>query len=272
MSEDAPAYGSIGASYVERYRALLERMVAQSTEDLDHMAFERASAQHVVLACLYATILQSTKECMLLLTQPTITAPAVIRTIVEAYADFCALIKDPDHVQRMLSTYYGEQKRHLKSMIDNPNNPYHGDVARHIDPVARLADVKALLTEAKGRGHEPMTNADRFRWADQKDIHQVYYWLVCLPSHNSITSLESRHVENHADGRYDLVAVKENTPEQLCGYYDALAGIVADAGQRLHEFLSTTVAPGYAERKEELRRLRVEQFPESGAAGKETPT
>jgi len=58
---------------------------------------ERENGQHLGLACLYATIVQSTRECLLLMSEPTVTLPVVLRSILGAYADQRALIRDPDH-------------------------------------------------------------------------------------------------------------------------------------------------------------------------------
>ena len=47
----------------KRYHQLLIRPVNRSSEDLRLLRFEKANMQHITVACLYATIVQSIREC-----------------------------------------------------------------------------------------------------------------------------------------------------------------------------------------------------------------
>lgn len=133
----------------QRFHQLLTRAVKRSSLDLGLIAFQKQNGQHLVLACLYTTIVQSTRECLTLMSEPTITLPVVVRSIVEAYADLRATVKDADHGQRMVATFEGEKRRHLQSMIRSSGNPYHQDVAQHLDPNVELLKVDAEINRLR---------------------------------------------------------------------------------------------------------------------------
>lgn len=149
----------------ERYHAALTRVVDRLSTDLGLIAFRKQNGQQVVLACLYSTILQSTRECLMLMSKPTLTLPSVLRTITEAYADLRALIIDGDHAQRMIATFLAGKRRNLRSMISSTDNPFHRDVAQHLDPTIELPKVEQKLMDLEALGHRPMSNRDRFERA-----------------------------------------------------------------------------------------------------------
>jgi hypothetical protein len=255
---------------VPKHIDLLQRMINRAMLDLPLLNFKTENAQHIALACLYCTILQSVKECCSLLAQPTITAPAVIRTIVESHADLCALIRDEHYVERMLATFYREKKRHLTSMLSSPNNPYHADVATKIDPSVELKKVNAELADLKGRYYSPMRTEDRFEFAGLGDIYGSYYWQLCLDSHNSAIALETRHVVRNGE-KFELVAVKPNSASDVWGYLDVMTALLLDSSIKLHQFLKSAVADAYLKGHQELTALRVLAYPEETTKGNPQP-
>jgi hypothetical protein len=222
----------------KNFHELLSRTVDRLSRDLGLVVFRKQNGQHLILACLYSTIMQSSRECLLLMMQPTITLPSVLRSVVEAYADLRAMIIDVDHGQRIIATFEKEKRRHLRSMINSTDNPYHLDVAQHIDPRIELAKVDAELARLTALGHRPMDNKSRFEWAGLVAEYESYYWLLCLEGHNSVTALEARHVIRKENGDYELIATKDaNSPEEICRWCDALSRILIDATMRLYGFL-----------------------------------
>lgn len=246
---------------IPRHADALNRLINRAMLDLGALNFSTDSAQHIALACLYSTILQSVKECCSLLGQPTITAPAVIRMIVESHADFCALIADSHYVERMLATFYNEKKRHLTGILNTPSNPYHADVAKKIDPTAELEKVNKELAELAARGYGPMRIEDRFGFGGLSDIYRSFYWQRCLDGHNSAIVLDQRHIVLNG-GKIEMVLVKPNSASDIWGYLDVLAALLLDSSIKLHQFLNTTVADAYLKSREELESLRASAFPE----------
>lgn len=262
MSAERPVDPKVS---VPKHFEFLTRLIDRATLDLGALQFKTKNKQHIALACLYFTILQSVTECVTLLNKPTITAPAVIRTILESYADLCALVKNKRHVERMLATFYREKKRHLTSILNSPDNPYHRDVATKIDATAELSKVTAELAKLKSRSHCPMLAEERFEFAGLTNIYRTFYWQLCLESHNTIGVLELRHIVQHGD-KLELVLVKPNSAEDVWGYIDVLAAFLLDSSVRLYRFLRSAVAVEYRKAWKELRALRVLAYPEERRA------
>jgi hypothetical protein len=276
MSEDPTHYDATGGRAgtpaerppnpkvsVGKHFEFLARLIDRATLDLTALSFRTDKTQHLALACLYSTILQSVTECVTLLSKPTITVPAVIRTIVESYADLCALVKDKRHANRMLATFCKEKKRHLTSMLNSPDNVYHKDVATKINATVELRKVMSQLAKLKTRKHLPMLTEHRFQFAGLDDIYRTYYWQLCLEGHNSLRVLEERHIVQTGD-RLNLVLVKPNSAEDLWGWIDCLAAFLLDASVKLHKFLRSGAAKEYRKAWKELRSLRVLAYPEEG--------
>jgi hypothetical protein len=221
----------------KRFHQLLTGTVNRLSQDVGVIVFQKRNGQHFVLACLYATIIQSTRECLNLMSEPTITLPTILRSILEAYADLRAILKDADHGQRILATFHAEKRRHLKGMIASSGNPYHQVITQQLDPHIELPKVEAEIKRLEELGHHPMFNRQRFEWAELENEYESLYWLLCLEGHNSVTALESRHVIKLSGGDYDLIAVKENSVEDVCRWCDALFRLLIDATVRLYGFL-----------------------------------
>jgi hypothetical protein len=243
----------------ERYHQLLIRVVDRASLGLGSIAFNKEEAQHLALACLYATLVQSTRECLLLISEPTVTLPAVLRSILEAFADLRALIKDPAHGERMVATFEHEKKRLLKNMLMSSSNPYHEGLLQKIDASAELQKVEAEITRLRLLGYKQMSNRERFEWADLEHEFESIYWLLCLDSHNSLSAIERRHLIWEGED-YELIAAKENHVEQICKWCDVLARILVDATIRLYGLLGISRVGGFEEDLSDLARIRAELF------------
>lgn len=245
----------------KRFHELLARTIDRLSQDLGLLVFQKQNGQHLIVACLYSTIIQSTRESLWLMAQPTITLPSILRSVVEAYADLRATIIDVDHGQRIIATFEAEKRRHLRSMINSSDNPYHNDAAQHIDPHSELTKVEAEIGRLKALGHSPMNNRDRFQWAGLVSEYESYYWLLCLEGHNSVSALEARHVIRKVSGDYELIAAKEyNSPEEICRWSDALARILIDATVRLYGFLGIRRLGACEEDLRNIQRIVNELF------------
>jgi uncharacterized protein DUF5677 len=216
-----------------RYREFLKITLAQAVRELSSLQFDRKQIQHLVLSTLYPTILQSVGECYALLEHPTVTAPGILRSILESYADLCAVILDVRYPERMLATFYKQMIHHADGMMRFPANPYHAALA--IDPAKEKADYAARLKELTDFGSKPLKIQERFKAADLMNLYRSIYWRLCLEGHNNVVALEARHVMLRA-GSYELVIHRPNTPEQLVVYYSTLADIVIGSARLTHNF------------------------------------
>jgi len=86
---------------VAHYKPMLDAVMADAKADLQHLKIDK---QAFVLASVYLTILHSCVEAAMLLRESTITVGAVIRSVVESFADLSALAKNAKYARRMLAT------------------------------------------------------------------------------------------------------------------------------------------------------------------------
>jgi hypothetical protein len=178
--------------------------------------------------------------------------------MLESFGDLCAVVKDPKYPERMLATFYAAKVRHLSNMIAFPHNVYHADLTKNarFDPSAELQQVKAELRAITDRQQLPLSNKDRLIAGGLQEEHQSLYWQLSLDSHYSIQALEERHIEQEGDGSFGIVLCKENSKADLARYYDAIIGVLLDAGIKVHRFMGTPVVSRFEQLHEKLRVFR----------------
>jgi hypothetical protein len=226
-----------------------------ATTDMRHVKFNKDLSPHVTIACIYATIIQSARECSRLLSAPTITVGGTLRGIIESWSDLSAVIKDGGYVNRMLATFLFEKQRYIKSMLKSPNNPFFVEMIKHIDPSVEKAKVMAELTALESAGYKPLTNAGRLKAGDITDIHEGFYWQLCLHSHNNAGALEIRHIVR-TGGEFEVMLCNPNSTIELVNYFDPLIVILFDSTIKVHSFFKTGIAPKYEGRRKEFDTFR----------------
>jgi hypothetical protein len=238
---------------IEEYRRLVAEVLDDSLRDMRVMLFDKEDAQHSCLATIYATIVQSAHDCMIVLSQPSVTAiGGMLRSIVESYADLCATINDRDYVKRLLATFYQEKLRLVGNMRRSPTNAFHEDLAKHFDTDAEQEKVSAELTAL---GVQPLRIHERFAAGGLQEIYESLYWQLCLQGHNNVAALQGRHIRGTSD-KYQLVLFQENRPSELAMYFDVLLAVLTDCAIRVHGFLDTKIQSGYEKRVLALRKFR----------------
>jgi Family of unknown function (DUF5677) len=247
---------------IAEYRAFLSKMIEESMADMGLLHFSLDSAQHLAVACMYASVVQTVRECQRLLSEPSISAPTILRSLMECHADLLATINDKHHVDRLLATFYFEKLRHVNSMLQHPANPFHADMARYIDPNAEKSQITADLAKIESHGYKRLRMEDRFSAAGLLDVYQSAYWQLCLYGHNTVPVLEERHMVKGQDNPelLELVLYKENSPSELARRLDMLSGLLLNCGFKVHTFLNTNSADTYQQRISRLGELRTKVF------------
>lgn len=220
------------------------------------MRFDKGNSQHLAAICLYATIFQSIGECYRLMDQPTVTVPGTMRSILESYADLCAVIQDREYPKKMLATLHKEQKRHLEDVIKEPQNPFHAKVATKIDPKEKLAEATNALDKLREKGHLPMRVEDRFKAARLTDLYRTIYWELSLHGHNNLAALEARHIRRTGRDQFEIDVFAANSAHQMGTSYDALIAMLADCSRRLYQLLDFAPPTEFTQRVEEFERFR----------------
>ena len=244
-------------AHIQHLREMLTDAITASTQDMHHMRFTKEDLQHQAVVTIYATIVQSCRECVTVLAQPSVAAGGMIRSVVESYADLCAAIRDPGYVENMHATLFFETLRLLRNMVRTPDNPFHGDLSTKIDVAGLSAKIKDKLAFLKNRDRKPLKNFQRFERGGLQDIYESMYWNLCQAGHNSIGALERRHIVRR-DGDLLVVPLQRNSNTELALFFDALTATLLDCSYRVHTFLNTKLAHNYIASMEELNAFRAE--------------
>ena len=239
---------------VEHRRRLLTAL-DECRGDMTRMSFTQGDPQHLVIAGLYATIIQSVSECTTLMQQPTIMLPGMLRSLLEATADYYAVIESDDYRQRMLATFEYQKQLYYEGMIKNKANPMHQDMAMQLDPAVELAATNATLKEYEDAGFYPLRIWERFKAAGLSDIYQSFYWNLCLEGHNNVAIIQQRHIEVHGKD-IAVIPLKENSLEEMIIYMQLLTAILLEGTGKIHRFLGTTLSSYYERRFAEYNEFR----------------
>jgi hypothetical protein len=243
---------------IEQYRQLVVDALATSNADLAQIPFNREDPQQLAVAVIYATIIEAGVECALLFQQSVATsAPTVLRSMLESFADLCATIKDRRYLERMLVTFDHERSRLLKDMLRSPGNPFHVEMSKSMDAKKELADLEADIKRFADRKIRPLSQRDRFECAGQPELIGSVYWQLCLEAHNNISKLEARHIIQ-TDTDFELVIFAERRRGQILMYIDTLLGILLDSARRVHSFLKSEISAKYQAKMEGLQTFRAE--------------
>ena len=223
-----------------QYREHLRSLVTCAVKTLPQVRFNKHAPQHFIAICLYGTILQAPSDCYRLLQEPTVLVAGALRSILESYVDLVAIIRDHNHAKRMLATFHDEQRKHLEDMIRAPENPFHVDVAQHIDPAEKLKEIGAELDSLRAQGHHPLSVYDRFAQAGLIELYRTAYWQLCLQAHNNIIALERRHIRRVGED-FEIDVFGENSDDETCMYCDTLGGILVQSTRKLFTLVDFSI-------------------------------
>jgi hypothetical protein len=140
----------------------------------------------------------------------------------------------------MLATFHDEQRKHLEDMIRAPENPFHVDVAQHIDPAEKLKEIGAELDSLRVQGHHPLSVYDRFAQAGLIELYRKAYWQLCLQAHNNIIALERRHIRRVGED-FEIDVFGENSDDETCMYCDPLGGILIQSTRKLFTLVDFSI-------------------------------
>jgi hypothetical protein len=223
-----------------QYREHLRNLVKCALNTFPLVRFNKHDPQHFIAICLYGTILQSASDCYRLMQEPTVLVAGALRSILESYVDLVAIIGDRDYAKRMLATFHDEQRKHLEDMIRAPDNPFHADVAKHLDPAEKLREVGAELHALREQGHHPLSVYDRFARAGLIELYRTAYWQLCLQAHNNIVALERRHIRRVGKD-FEIDVFSENSDDETCMYCDTLGGILVQSTRKLYQLVEFSI-------------------------------
>ena len=208
-------------------------------EDIGLLRFDKRNPQQLYAVCTYATIIEIAFGCFALVEKRKLTAlPTLLRSLLEAYVDFCGCLADAHYFKSMYASFLSEKLRLVKRAKDHPENPFLKRHMQEVDLEAAQNSLENKIESLTGMGHKSLGALDRFSRAGLAHEYQSMYWLLCLHSHNNVSALEDRHLEKEGDD-YNVVLFKEDNSEDLIRYFDALGAILIDSSSKLNGLLRT---------------------------------
>jgi hypothetical protein len=87
------------------YRRRLAQVMEASKRDLPNIKYDAQDAQQLGVAVIYATIIEIAEDCAVLLHRERSTSvPAILRSLIESYADLCSVLPPVGHFPRRTGT------------------------------------------------------------------------------------------------------------------------------------------------------------------------
>jgi hypothetical protein len=249
-------------AHIDEYRMRLADVIAASQAELPHLAFDKSNSQHLVIVCIYATLVQSASEIATVLERPTVTAGGMVRSFMEAWADLDAALKDAAYVERMKATLEEQKLKHFESIVKVPKNPFHQRMSKEINIGEATKKTKEALKQYIDRGHRPLKIRQRFEAADLMEMYHGVYWHLCLQGHNNISALQQRHILKK-DGDYFVLPCPENSTIELIYYFDPLTAVLIDSATKVHAFFKSGRARVWSRRFDEFNGFRQKVYEES---------
>lgn len=185
-----------------RLHSLLRSALEDAILDLQETRFDRQNPAQFYAVCAYASVLEMASGCEVLLSTGRSTSlPILIRALLEQYGDLRAGIKDPDYWRSLYASFLKERLRLLRNTERASDNEYLAPLAAAVDSGQEADAICAELGDLERDGRIPLDAASRFKAADLEGEYRSMYWLLCLHGHNSLSSLEDRHVGADRWGR-----------------------------------------------------------------------
>jgi hypothetical protein len=192
---------------------------------------------------------------VLLDSRQTTALPILLRSFLEAYADFRAIVEDSGYFKNMNASFLREKMRLLKSADQNQQNPYLAELVQAQNISKEQADLDAAMAMYRKDDRGPLDNWQRFERGKLQYEYQSIYWLLCLHGHNNLSALEDRHIEKQGED-YNVVLFREEDPEDYLRYVDTLISILIDSTEVIHRLLGATTAPYYQQYRESFAAVR----------------
>jgi hypothetical protein len=153
------------ARCVAQYREQLGMLLGCALKILPAVKFDKHNPQHLAAICLYATIFQSVSDCYRLMEESaTVGVPGMMRSMLESYADLCAVIQNANYPKKMLATFRDEQRKHLEDMLRFPSNPFHADVATTLIPPRNSGKFRRSWTDFARRSSFRSASSSASNW------------------------------------------------------------------------------------------------------------
>ncbi|WP_271894670.1 DUF5677 domain-containing protein [Candidatus Phyllobacterium onerii] len=219
------------------------------------LKFDKRQEIQRVLISLYATILEQSESVAILLKAGKVGGTdAILRSLLEAWVDLSALLKDEKYLDNMNAAYHKEWKKLIEEGIAG-DNAFLAGFGDNDVVVESLNSHRKSFEEYRAAGIHPLSAFERFGKADMVDEYRSVYNLLCSESHNNIRSLMNRHMRVR-DNDIELV-LNNFTGDGECEVtLDSVAGILMNSSLAMHHRFLSGQPNGFAEMDKRLAELR----------------
>lgn len=235
---------------------LVSELLESSTRASSVIAVNRGEEANIFLLTLYATIMELCDTgAALVRTEKRAGIKTVVRSLIEAWVDFSALLLDADYLNNMKAAYHNEWKKLLEEGAGH-DNPFLAGLRDHDRFDETLVEHRRELQRLNDRGVRVLNHLQRFERAGMRDVYRSVYNMLSAESHNNIRALIDRHAQTR-DGILQLRLFGPPDPSDTEIALDTIAGILLGSTQAIHERFETGRVIDFAGFDTRLVALRV---------------
>lgn len=177
---------------IGRASQVMQGACGAAGSSLDKLDIKRDDPGHIHPAIVFASIFELAFGISVLASRTALVGiPVLLRSALEAYADFLIVVRDTDNYHYLHSAYVSEQSRFLKA----------AESAQELRQVRELPEFDARreavareLQDYKDKGYAPLNVEQKFDRAELPGMYRSTYWYLCTEAHSNLMSLSKRHI------------------------------------------------------------------------------
>jgi len=233
----------------------LENIIEELKESIVGLKYSKDISHHLICISLYCTIYENSTACLFLLKKRVYNSiPILLRNILEAHVDLINLSNDEDYVYFMSSAYLEQRNKILRlaKTTDNEN--------KYLTGLKSMSDINEKYQESVNeyndlvrRDYSPLNISEKFNRANLQELYFSIYRLLCQESHNNLSSLSSRHLDEKSN---EIILFNLWDEDRLLPYIDSLNGILIISFQSLLKAFNKEEDKHFIKAKELLKEFR----------------
>jgi hypothetical protein len=172
----------------------LAKQIQASLIFIKDLKFDKTVLYHILCIGLFANLIERADTINLLVrSDKTFDAKAILRAMIEAMVELKCLRSDPLHLQNAKYEYY----KHLSIMMNEAKrgNSYLSEMAAIADFESHLRSFEASKKEAQLAGGQAMRVADKFSKLGLRDEYEAIYRRLSSETHPTYGGLIGRQFE-----------------------------------------------------------------------------
>jgi len=208
---------------------------------VEKVRFDKYHPWHKYIVSFYGSILELSRGILVLYdARSPIGITIILRTLIEAYADFKNLCNDPTYGNYLELNdiceelkFYDEAKKKVNPYLEGVANIQELD--KHLQ---KLRKRKELL---KGKGFKKLKIFEKFQKAQLLNEYRSIYVLLSSETHNNLSALNLRHMsidKNSMD--YDMHISKPINLDEMSHLLTTTVEILVDSTGAIHTILRSS--------------------------------